>query len=169
MNEAMHALRFEKTGSLDELGIKDMPVPKPADGEVLVQVKAAAINPSDIKNVLGKMHQTTVPRTPGRDFAGIVTEGPKELLKLSFEETAEILRSLLPAIESGDLPLPNVETFPLVQAPEVYRGIDSSTIKGESRSYSVASRLSCRSYVSSGRATACRSSDSYSQVVPNVA
>ena len=51
-------------------------MPVPATGEVLVQVKAAAINPSDIKNVLGKMHQTTVPRIPGRDFAGIVVEGP---------------------------------------------------------------------------------------------
>jgi NADPH2:quinone reductase len=75
----MHALRFEKTGSLDELSVRDIPVPKAAAGEILVQVKAAAINPSDIKNVLGKMHATTVPRTPGRDFAGIVVEGPKEL------------------------------------------------------------------------------------------
>jgi NADPH2:quinone reductase len=75
----MRALRFEKTGSLDGLSIRDIPVPAPAAGEVLVQVKAAAINPSDIKNVQGKMHGTTVPRTPGRDFSGIVQGGPKEL------------------------------------------------------------------------------------------
>jgi len=83
MNEAMHALRFEKTGSLDALGIQDIPVPKPVAGEVLVQVKAAAVNPSDIKNVLGKMHETTVPRTPGRDFSGVVIEGPRELVGTS--------------------------------------------------------------------------------------
>lgn len=76
----MHALRFEKIGSLDELSIREIPVPGPEAGEVLVQVKAAAINPSDIKNVQGKIHGTTVPRTPGRDFAGIVTAGPKELM-----------------------------------------------------------------------------------------
>jgi NADPH2:quinone reductase len=79
----MRALRFEKTGSLDELALRDIPTPRPAAGEVLVQVKAAAINPSDIKNVLGKMHQTTVPRTPGRDFSGIVIEGPPELVGVS--------------------------------------------------------------------------------------
>jgi NADPH:quinone reductase len=79
----MQALRFEKTGSLDELSVQDIPVPRPAAGEALVQVKAAAINPSDIKNVQGKMHGTTVPRTPGRDFAGIVVEGPKELVGTS--------------------------------------------------------------------------------------
>jgi NADPH:quinone reductase-like Zn-dependent oxidoreductase len=72
----MRALRFEKTGSLDALEVLDVPAPVPSSGEMLVRVKAAAINPSDVKNVLGKMHETTVPRTPGRDFAGIVTEGP---------------------------------------------------------------------------------------------
>lgn len=79
----MHALRFERVGSLDELSIREIPAPKPSAGEVLVRVKAAAINPSDIKNVQGKMHGTTVPRTPGRDFAGILVEGPKELIGTS--------------------------------------------------------------------------------------
>ena len=47
-------------------------MPSTADGEVLVQVSAAAINPSDIKNVQGVFAQTTLPRTPGRDFSGVV-------------------------------------------------------------------------------------------------
>ena len=76
----MRALRFEKTGSLDELVMREVPKPTVGPGEVLVQVKAAAINPSDVKNVLGAMHQTTLPRTPGRDFSGIVVSGPNALL-----------------------------------------------------------------------------------------
>jgi NADPH:quinone reductase-like Zn-dependent oxidoreductase len=79
----MRALRFDKTGSLDELKLADLPRPIPADGEVLIQVRAAAINPGDIKNVQGKMHETSVPRTPGRDFAGVVAEGPAELVGAS--------------------------------------------------------------------------------------
>ena len=75
----MRALRFEKTGSLDDLSICELPMPTPAAGEVLVRVKAAAVNPSDIKNVEGKMHETSVPRTPGRDFAGVVAGGSDEL------------------------------------------------------------------------------------------
>jgi NADPH:quinone reductase len=58
----MRALRFQQSGSLENLKIEDVPTPVPAPGEALVQVKAAAINPSDVKNVLGKMHQTTVLR-----------------------------------------------------------------------------------------------------------
>src|ERR1700743_1127130 len=68
----MRALRFDKTGSLDALRVSDVPKQPPGAGEVLVEVKATAVNPSDIKNVLGKMHETTVPRTPGRDFSGTV-------------------------------------------------------------------------------------------------
>jgi NADPH2:quinone reductase len=74
----MKALQFDKVGSLDDLKIVDAPKPRPASGEALVQIKAAAINPSDVKNVLGKMHETSVPRIPGRDFAGVVVEGPSE-------------------------------------------------------------------------------------------
>ena len=76
----MRALRFERTGSLDGLVIRDVPKPMVGPGEVLVQVKAAAINPSDIKNVLGAMHETTLPRTPGRDFSGVVMSGPSALV-----------------------------------------------------------------------------------------
>src|SRR5277367_5891084 len=76
----MKALQFDKTGSLDYLKIIDAPKPRPTSGEALIQIKAAAINPSDVKNVLGKMHETSVPRIPGRDFAGVVVEGPSEWL-----------------------------------------------------------------------------------------
>src|ERR1700722_3030109 len=76
----MRAPRFEKNGLLDGLTVQDIPKPVASPKEVLVQVKAAAVNPSDIKNVLGKMGGTTLPRTPGRDFAGVVIEGPVALV-----------------------------------------------------------------------------------------
>jgi len=71
----MRALRFRRTGELENLIVEDVPMPAPAPGEALVQVKAAAINPSDVKKVQGKMHMTTVPRVPGRDYAGLIVKG----------------------------------------------------------------------------------------------
>jgi NADPH2:quinone reductase len=76
----MKALRFESVGSLEALRLDHTPVPVPAPGSVLIRVHGAGVNPSDIKNVLGRFPYTTVPRTPGRDFAGVVVEGPTELL-----------------------------------------------------------------------------------------
>jgi NADPH:quinone reductase-like Zn-dependent oxidoreductase len=76
----MKALQFAKTGDLSALQLVDLPTPVPAADEVLIQVKAAGLNPSDVKNVLGRFSYTTLPRVPGRDFAGVVIEGPQALV-----------------------------------------------------------------------------------------
>jgi NADPH2:quinone reductase len=71
----MKALRFAEFGPPSVLRIEEVPIPEPGDGEALVRVKAAAINPSDIGNVAGHFKKTSLPRTPGRDFAGVVVKG----------------------------------------------------------------------------------------------
>jgi NADPH2:quinone reductase len=47
-----------------------------AANELLIEVKAAAVNPSDVKAATGLMPYAVFPRTPGRDYAGIVIDGP---------------------------------------------------------------------------------------------
>jgi NADPH2:quinone reductase len=44
--------------------------------ELLIEVKAAAVNPSDVKAATGLMPYAVFPRTPGRDYAGTVIDGP---------------------------------------------------------------------------------------------
>ena len=44
--------------------------------DVLIEVKAAAVNPSDVKAATGLMPYAVFPRTPGRDYAGAVVDGP---------------------------------------------------------------------------------------------
>ena len=44
--------------------------------ELLIEVKAAAVNPSDVKAATGLMAYAVFPRTPGRDYAGFVIDGP---------------------------------------------------------------------------------------------
>src|SRR5581483_6195355 len=46
------------------------------DNEVLIEIKAAAVNPSDVKAATGLMAYAVFPRTPGRDYAGVVIDGP---------------------------------------------------------------------------------------------
>jgi NADPH:quinone reductase len=77
-SKIMKALRFAEFGPPSVLRIHEVAIPEPGDGEALVQLKAAAINPSDIGNVAGRFKTTTLPRTPGRDFAGTVIAGSRQ-------------------------------------------------------------------------------------------
>ena len=76
----MKALRISQFGGLENLELCELSQPHPGADEVLVQVKAAGLNSSDVSNVLGKHPYTTLPRIPGRDFAGVVVEGPDALM-----------------------------------------------------------------------------------------
>jgi NADPH2:quinone reductase len=73
----MKALRFAEFGPPSVLRIEEVAIPEPGEGEALVRVKAAGINPSDIGDVAGRFKKTTLPRTPGRDFAGVVVKGKR--------------------------------------------------------------------------------------------
>ncbi|HLY04793.1 MAG TPA: zinc-binding alcohol dehydrogenase family protein [Rhizomicrobium sp.] len=70
----MKALRFSQYGPPSVLSLEERETPQPGRGESLVRVVAAAINPSDVKNVAGAF-KSSLPRTPGRDYAGIVVGG----------------------------------------------------------------------------------------------
>jgi NADPH:quinone reductase-like Zn-dependent oxidoreductase len=74
----MRALRFDRFGDPNVLYVADLPDPVASDSHAVVQVKAASVNPSDLKNVAGAMEGTVLPRVPGRDFAGVVLGGPRE-------------------------------------------------------------------------------------------
>jgi NADPH:quinone reductase len=76
--DLMKALRFAEFGPPSVLRIEEVPIPEPGEGEALVRVNAAAMNPSDLGNVAGRFKRTTLPRTPGRDFAGVVVKGKHE-------------------------------------------------------------------------------------------
>jgi len=51
---------------------------KPDD--VIIEVCAAAVNPSDVKAAIGMMPYAVFPRIPGRDYAGLVVAGPADLV-----------------------------------------------------------------------------------------
>ena len=76
----MKAIQFKTFGNPEVLDYVDLPTPQADAGSAVVQVKAASVNPSDVKNVSGHFEHTVLPRTPGRDFSGVVTAGPAEWL-----------------------------------------------------------------------------------------
>jgi len=66
-----------KAGNADALmpAVERRPLTRAA-GEVLIEIKAAAVNPSDVKAATGLMPYAVFPRTPGRDYAGVIVDGP---------------------------------------------------------------------------------------------
>jgi len=67
--------------SLDDLELVLDPVGTLPRGpeDVLIDVRYAGVNPSDVRATMGMMPQAVWPRTPGRDWSGVVLEGPAEL------------------------------------------------------------------------------------------
>src|SRR5271169_1626022 len=76
--QVMRAIRFKAFGDPSVLELAEVAAPSVGETAALVRVMAASINPSDVKNVAGAMKQTTLPRIPGRDFAGVVETGPAD-------------------------------------------------------------------------------------------
>ncbi|MCF3107820.1 NADP-dependent oxidoreductase [Niabella sp. CC-SYL272] len=70
----MKAIVLEHFGSIDNLQFKELPVPQPQAGEILVKVGFAAVNPYDQKviEVYGKEVGVQLPVIPGSELSGIV-------------------------------------------------------------------------------------------------
>jgi NADPH:quinone reductase len=72
----MRAVRFDKYGDRDVLYIAEVDVPQPAAGEVVVEVRAAGINPGESairQGFLRERFPSTFPSGEGTDLAGVVS------------------------------------------------------------------------------------------------
>jgi len=74
------AVRFNEYGGVDVLRVVDVERPVPGAGQVLVEMRAASINPGEAKIRDGSLHAlypATFPSGQGSDLAGVVVEvGP---------------------------------------------------------------------------------------------
>jgi NADPH:quinone reductase-like Zn-dependent oxidoreductase len=74
------AVRFDRYGDIEVLEVRDVEPPAPGAGEVVVEVRAAGINPGEaaIRNGLMRdIFPATFPSGQGSDLAGVVAEtGP---------------------------------------------------------------------------------------------
>ncbi|MGB0571941.1 MAG: NADPH:quinone reductase [Alphaproteobacteria bacterium] len=70
----MRAISYTRHGPAGEvLEFGDLPDPRPADGEVLIEVATSGVNPSDVKARAGYLWPMTAPRTiPHSDGAGTI-------------------------------------------------------------------------------------------------
>jgi NADPH:quinone reductase-like Zn-dependent oxidoreductase len=70
----MRAVAFAEPGGADKLQLMDLPKPTPDDGEVVVQVKACALNHLDVWVRQGLPTKIPMPHIGGCETAGVVAE-----------------------------------------------------------------------------------------------
>src|SRR4051794_11807488 len=72
----MRAIVLDKPGPPAALTIRELPVPKPAPGWVLIKVEAFGLNRSELHTRLGLAEGVTFPRVLGIEATGVVAECP---------------------------------------------------------------------------------------------
>ncbi|WP_307865671.1 NADP-dependent oxidoreductase [Streptomyces montanisoli] len=109
--EHARAVRFDRYGDRDVLYVADVPVPRPAAGEVLVEIRAAGINPGETAIRTGALHErfpATFPSGEGSDLAGVVLETGEdvtglapgdEVLGYSWQRSSHATHAVVPATQ----------------------------------------------------------------------
>jgi NADPH:quinone reductase-like Zn-dependent oxidoreductase len=105
------AVRFDRYGGRDVLYVADIDRPVPGAGEVLVEVRAAGINPGEAAIRTGALHEqfpATFPSGEGSDLAGVVIEVGSplagdgefavgdEVLGFSFQRSSHATHTVVP-------------------------------------------------------------------------
>jgi NADPH2:quinone reductase len=108
MGAGARAVRFDRYGDRDVLYVTDIDMPTPDQGEVVVEVRAAGINPGEVSIRIGALHDmfpATFPSGEGSDLAGVVTAvGPgvtefavgDEVLGFSFRRSSHATHTAVP-------------------------------------------------------------------------
>jgi NADPH:quinone reductase len=76
MARTMRAVVLREPGPVENLEIKELPVPEPEPGWVRIAVKAFGLNRSELHTRLGLAEGVTFPRVPGIEAVGTVDAAP---------------------------------------------------------------------------------------------
>ncbi|WP_205573322.1 zinc-dependent alcohol dehydrogenase family protein [Flavisolibacter nicotianae] len=85
---SMHAMVLEKPGQ--PLVLRTVPIPAPADGQVLVKVIACGVCRTDLHIVDGELAAAKLPLIPGHEIVGVVVQKGKGITTLREGETVGI-------------------------------------------------------------------------------
>jgi len=83
MKKASAIVYHEYGNPVETVRVEELELPAPGSGEVLVEIKAAPINPADLNTIEGKYPvKPALPAVPGIEGVGIVSETGTEVALL---------------------------------------------------------------------------------------
>ncbi|MCX8560394.1 zinc-binding alcohol dehydrogenase family protein [Mycolicibacterium mucogenicum] len=75
-HDTMRAIVLDAPGPPEALQLRELPIPTPEPGQVLIRVKAFGLNRSELHTRLGLAHGVTFPRVLGIEAVGVVAACP---------------------------------------------------------------------------------------------
>jgi NADPH:quinone reductase-like Zn-dependent oxidoreductase len=124
----MKAIRFHEYGGFEVLKYEDAPRPEPQPGEILIQVRAASVNPFDLalrEGWLASMIPLQLPAIAGVDVAGVVRATGEGVTDFSIGQDVYGFMSRYSgayaeyAVVTGETIAPKPQTLDYVQAASV--------------------------------------------------
>ena len=76
MTDTMRAVVLDAPGPPEALQVRDLPIPSPRPGWVLIEVRAFGLNRSELHTRLGLAAGVTFPRVPGIEATGVIVAAP---------------------------------------------------------------------------------------------
>jgi NADPH:quinone reductase-like Zn-dependent oxidoreductase len=138
------AVRYDGFGGIDVLRVEEVERPVPGDGQVLVRVKAAGINPSEAvirTGAVAQLFPSTFPSGQGSDLAGVIDTiadfaaaakyGVKTDGGTAAGPGATVLAELARLIAGGHLEVPIAHVYLLAQVREAYTELERRHTHGK--------------------------------------
>jgi len=70
----MKAWRFSEFGGPERMKLEEIAIPQRGNGEALIRIRAAGVNPVDRSTVSGRFDWIGMPHVPGAEFVGVIEE-----------------------------------------------------------------------------------------------
>src|SRR2546429_2546192 len=124
MSVTMRAVVLDAPGPPEALRIRELPVPQPSPGWVLIRVKAFGINRSELHTRLGLAQGVTFPRVLGIEATGVVVTAPGG----EFEEGQQVAAMMGGMGRTFDGGYAEFTSVPATQVVPFRSGLDWATL-----------------------------------------
>jgi NADPH:quinone reductase len=134
----MRAVVLDAPGPPSALAIRELPVPVPSAGQVLIRVRAFGLNRLELYLRLGLSQGVTFPRVPGVEATGVVEQCPGGEFRAG-QQVAALMGGMgrvfdggyLDAVAAGTAAVPIGRVYRFDQIVEAHADMEQNRVSGK--------------------------------------